>query len=197
MSGNTETPTLDPRIIILSAPSGSGKTTILKALLRATDKLAFSVSATTRPPRTNEIDGKDYYFISVENFRTQITANAFLEWEEVYPGKLYGTYRSEIDRILLTGKFPIFDVDVHGGINLKKEFGPAALAIFIQPPSLAVLESRLRARGSESERDILARVAKASEELKLADQFDVIVFNHDLDTAVNNAIVKIAKFLNL
>lgn len=172
------------KLIIFSAPSGSGKTTLVHHLLpKAELKLAFSVSATSRTKRPNEEHGKDYYFLSVDDFRNRISKNAFLEWEEVYTDQFYGTLRSEIDRIHSEGKTVVFDVDVIGGLNLKKEFGENALAIFVQPPSVKELERRLRHRSTESEESLTKRVAKSAEELEYANQFDVVIVNDDLDTA--------------
>ncbi len=184
------------KCIIVSAPSGAGKTTIVKHLLQSIPSLAFSVSATSRPPRSNEVDGKDYRFLSEENFRKRIQANEFLEWEEVYPGRFYGTLKSEENRLSGEGKHIIFDLDVVGGVNLKAHFGSAALALFIQPPSLAVLAGRLRNRSTETEDTLAVRLSKASSELKFAGQFDKIVINDNLEEACRQSEIWIKEFLN-
>jgi len=184
------------KCIIVSAPSGAGKTTIVKHLLKSIPSLAFSVSATSRPPRSNEVDGKDYHFLSEENFRKRIQANEFLEWEEVYPGRFYGTLKSEENRLSGEGKHIIFDLDVVGGVNLKAHFGSAALALFIQPPSLEVLAGRLRNRSTETEDTLAVRLSKASSELKFAGQFDKIVINDDLEEACRQSEIWIKEFLN-
>jgi len=184
------------KCIIVSAPSGAGKTTIVKHLLKSIPSLAFSVSATSRPPRSNEVDGKDYRFLSEENFRKRIQANEFLEWEEVYPGRFYGTLKSEENRLSGEGKHIIFDLDVVGGVNLKAHFGSAALALFIQPPSLEVLAGRLRNRSTETEDTLAVRLSKASSELKFAGQFDKIIINDDLEEACRQSEIWIKEFLN-
>jgi len=184
------------KCIIVSAPSGAGKTTIVKYLLQSIPSLAFSVSATSRPPRSNEVDGKDYRFLSEENFRKRIQANEFLEWEEVYPGRFYGTLKSEENRLSGEGKHIIFDLDVVGGVNLKAHFGSAALALFIQPPSLEVLAGRLRNRSTETEDTLAVRLSKASSELKFAGQFDKIIINDDLEEACRQSEIWIKEFLN-
>jgi guanylate kinase len=184
------------KCIIVSAPSGAGKTTIVKHLLQSIPSLAFSVSATSRPPRSNEVDGKDYRFLSEENFRKRIQANEFLEWEEVYPGRFYGTLKSEENRLSGEGKHIIFDLDVVGGVNLKAHFGSAALALFIQPPSLEVLAGRLRNRSTETEDTLAVRLSKASSELKFAGQFDKIIINDNLEEACRQSEIWIKEFLN-
>ncbi len=184
------------KLIIFSAPSGSGKTTLVHHLLSKSElKLAFSVSATSREKRPNEEHGKDYYFLSADEFRNRIEKGDFLEWEEVYSGQYYGTLRSEIDRIHSEGKTVVFDVDVVGGVNLKKEFGENALAVFVQPPSIEELEKRLRNRSTESEESLIKRVAKAAEELKYADQFDAVLVNDDLEIAKQEAHKLISDFI--
>lgn len=177
---------MDGKLIIFSAPSGAGKTTIVKHLLsKFPDKLSFSISASTRQPRANEIDGKDYYFISKEAFLHKIAHKEFVEFEEVYSGTFYGTLRSEIDRIWASGKIVIFDIDVIGGLHLKRKFGKQALAIFVQPPSLDVLVHRLRSRGTDSDEKLEERIAKADKELKFSNEFDIILENDNLeDTCV-------------
>ncbi|TCK83108.1 guanylate kinase [Albibacterium bauzanense] len=175
---------MEGKLIIFSAPSGAGKTTIVKHLLsKFPDKLAFSISASTRQPRTNEVDGKDYYFISKEAFLHKIAHKEFVEFEEVYSGTFYGTLRSEIDRIWASGKIVIFDIDVIGGLHLKKKFGKQALAIFVQPPSLDILIHRLRSRGTDSEDKLKERIAKADKELKFSSEFDIILENDNLEDA--------------
>ncbi|MFT4982376.1 MAG: guanylate kinase [Bacteroidia bacterium] len=184
------------KLIIFSAPSGSGKTTLVHHLLpKAELKLAFSVSATSRTKRPNEEHGKDYYFLSVDDFRNRISKGDFLEWEAVYTDQFYGTLRSEIDRIHSEGKTVVFDVDVVGGLNLKKEFGENALAIFVQPPSVKELERRLRHRSTESEESLTKRVVKSAEELEYANQFDVVIVNDDLDTAKAEAHKLVSDFI--
>jgi len=172
------------KLIIFSAPSGSGKTTLVHHLLSKPElKLAFSVSATSREKRPNEIHGKDYYFLTPDEFRTRIDKNEFLEWEEVYENQFYGTLRSEINRIHSEGKTVVFDVDVVGGVNIKKQFGDDALAVFVQPPSIEELERRLKSRSTESEESLAKRVGKAAEELNFSNQFDVVLVNDNLEIA--------------
>ncbi len=182
------------KAIIVSAPSGAGKTTIVKELLKAIPTLAFSVSACTRPKRINEVDGKDYYFISPDEFREKIKQDAFIEWEEVYPGNYYGTFKSEINRIWSEGKNVIFDVDVAGGVNLKRYFGLKALAIFIEPPSVGHLETRLINRKTDSAESIETRLNKAKYELTFAKEFDLVIVNDVLETAVTTTIKSITDF---
>jgi len=170
-------------MIIVAAPSGSGKTTLVQAMLAHFRGFAFSISATTRAPRGHEVDGQDYYFMSRETFEARRDAGDFLEWEEVYEGRYYGTLRSEVDRILSAGEVPLFDVDVEGALNLKRQFGERALAIFIQPPSPEVLLARLQARGTDSPEEVARRYAKARQELAYAPQFDYVLINDDLEAA--------------
>jgi guanylate kinase len=183
------------KCIIFSAPSGAGKTTIVHHLLNANIGLAFSVSACSRDPRPNETDGKDYYFLGLEGFRKLIKEDAFIEWEEVYTDNYYGTLRSEIERIWSEGKTVIFDVDVVGGLNIKRIFGGQALAIFVQPPSYDELEKRLRHRSTESEEKINMRMAKARKELSSASEFDVILINDDLEVACSEAKRMVTEFI--
>ncbi|HOH55211.1 MAG TPA: guanylate kinase [Paludibacteraceae bacterium] len=171
------------KLIILSAPSGTGKSTLVQYLLTRPFDLEFSVSATSRPPRGNEQNGKEYYFLSKEEFQKKIAQNEFLEYEEVYPGCYYGTLRSEIDRISAKGKNIIFDVDVLGGLNIKKQYNGRALAIFIAPPSLEELKKRLMIRGTDSPEMIAKRLEKAEFEMSFAPQFDVVIVNDDLEKA--------------
>lgn len=183
------------KLIIFSAPSGSGKTTIVKHLLEQNFNLSFSVSATSREPRTGEIHGKDYYFISEKEFRKKIATNEFLEWEEVYSGIFYGTLKSEVERIRNAGKNVIFDVDVVGGLNIKKYYGNEALAIYVQPPSVEELKKRLQNRSTESQEKINMRIAKAEEELTYAARFDLIIINDNLESALKIVESKVAEFL--
>lgn len=179
---------MEGKLIIFSAPSGAGKTTIVKRLLeKYGDKIAFSISASTREPRAGEIDGEDYYFISKEEFLHRIAKKEFVEFEEVYSGTFYGTLRSEIERIWEEGKAVIFDIDVIGGLHLKRKFGDNALAVFVQPPTLDVLIDRLRGRGTDSEEKLKERIEKAGKELAYADKFDVILKNDNLEDACNEA----------
>ena len=176
------------KALIFSAPSGSGKTTIVKHLLETNPDLGFSISASTRDKRgRTESHGKDYYFLSPEEFKSKIDANEFIEWEEVYAGNFYGTLKSEIDRIWQSGKDVIFDVDVKGGLNLKKYFGDRALAVFVKVPSLEVLKERLSDRGTESAESLSRRLFKAKFEMSFQDQFDVVLVNEDLKTSLAEA----------
>ncbi|MBW6459921.1 MAG: guanylate kinase [Bacteroidales bacterium] len=183
------------KCIIVSAPSGAGKTTIVRRLLKAGMGLEFSVSATSRPPRQNERHGKDYYFISAEAFRNKIHNGELLEWQEVYKDHYYGTLKSEVDRIWGNGRHVIFDVDVKGGINLKKKFPEVSLSLFIMPPSPEELEKRLKLRSSDTPEAIAMRVQKAAEELESAGKFDRVIVNNDLETAVMETITAVRQFL--
>ena len=185
------------KCLIFSAPSGAGKTTIVKHLLAQSLDLEFSISACTREKRDGEIHAKDYYFLSQEEFQSNIDKDNFIEWEEVYPLHSYGTLKEEIERIWAKGKHVIFDVDVVGGLNLKKYFGEDALAIFVMPPSIEALEDRLRGRGTESEERLERRLSKAKQELITADQFDRILFNDNLAIACNEAKDIAKAFLNI
>ena len=171
------------KLIVVSAPSGSGKSTLVHALLKQKLPLAFSISATSRPPRGKEQDGIDYHFLSLENFKKKIKEKAFVEYEEVYPNKFYGTLRSELEQKWLAGQHIIFDVDVFGGLNIKSQYPDQTLAIFIQAPSLEILEERLRIRGTESEAFVEERLTKAKLEMESATQFDVVMVNDDLESA--------------
>lgn len=176
---------MEGKLLIFSAPSGSGKTTIVREILRESKgRFAFSISATTRPRRHNEVDGKDYYFLSPEDFRKKIEEGAFVEWEMVYEDCYYGTLRSEIERIWSEGMHVLFDVDVKGGLNIKKQFGDRALAIFVQAPSLEALEERLLQRGTDTLESIQMRMAKAEEEMRYAQQFDARIINENLAIAL-------------
>ena len=190
MSFNTD------KLIIFSAPSGSGKSTIVNHLLSKTDlPLAFSISATTRLPRDLENDGVHYYFLNSINFKEDIEADKFIEYEEVYPDLFYGTYKSEIKRIWDSKQAVVFDIDVAGGIALKSKFPKESLSVFIQPPSIAELERRLRMRNTDQEEIIQMRVAKAKEELLTASKFDVILKNDDLPMALKEAEDLVSQFL--
>ncbi|WP_027377359.1 guanylate kinase [Kaistella palustris] len=183
------------KVIIFSAPSGSGKTTLVKHCLETFPELAFSVSCTTRNPRGEEKNTVDYHFITPENFREQIASEAFVEFEEVYENMYYGTLKAEVERIWQSGKTVIFDVDVKGGISLKNYFGDQALSIFIMPPSVAELELRLIARGTDELETIKTRVHKAAEEMTFKKQFDQIVINSDLDRAKKEVEFLVGNFL--
>lgn len=185
------------KLLIFSAPSGAGKTTIVKHLLsKYNDKLAFSISATTRELRGDEIDGKDYYFISKEDFLHKVAKQEFIEFEEVYSGTFYGTLRSEVERIWALGKHVIFDIDVVGGLRLKSKFPDEALSIFVNPPSLEILKARLSGRGTDSEEKLQERFAKAELELSYSDKFDVVLNNFELETAKAEAEKLVLDFIN-
>lgn len=185
------------KLIVFSAPSGSGKTTIVRHLLNDTDlPLAFSISATTRKPRPGEVDGKDYYFLSVEAFKERIAKDAFVEWEEVYEGVLYGTLKTEIERIWNAHRAVIFDIDVEGGISIKQFFKEKALTVFVQPPSIEDLRNRLESRNTESQEQLEVRVNKASQELQKSTEFDTILINDQLEKALKEAEQIVAQFLS-
>jgi guanylate kinase len=184
------------KLIIISAPSGAGKSTIVKYLLDQELNLEFSVSATSRAPRGAEKDGTDYYFLSVEEFRRRIKNDAFVEWEEVYEDQLYGTLKSELDRIWSHGSHVLFDVDVKGGVHLKDIYKHQAISIFIMPPSIRELEKRLIARGTDADYKIKMRLEKAAEELRLADSFDSIVANNNLEEAEKNVYKLVKGFID-
>jgi len=186
---------MEGKLVIISAPSGAGKTTIVKHLLESGLKLSFSVSATTRPIRGNETEGEDYFFLTVKEFKKKIKNNEFVEWEEVYKDMFYGTLKSELERIWTNGNHVLFDVDVNGGISLKNKFGTNSIAIFIMPPSVSELENRLVKRGTDTPEKIRLRVEKARDELKLANQFDTIIVNHQLDKAKEETLKIVASFL--
>jgi guanylate kinase len=186
---------MEGKLIIVSAPSGAGKTTIVNYLLQNVSGLEFSISATTRSPRGKEKDGKEYYFISSKDFTDRIGRNEFAEWEEVYKDHFYGTLKSEIERIWAKGNHVIFDVDVKGGINLKKIFGNKAISIFIMPPSVMELKKRLLARATDNPAKIKMRVEKAIEEMKLAEKFDHIVINDNLEQARYEVCKVVRSFL--
>jgi len=185
------------KLIVFSAPSGSGKTTIVRHLLGKEDlNLEFSISAASREPRGEEVSGKEYYFISTEEFKKHIKAEDFLEWEEVYRDNFYGTLKSEIERIWALGKNVIFDIDVAGGLRIKHKFPEQTLAVFVKPPSIDELKIRLKKRSTESDDKINMRIAKASVELATAPQFDKIIKNYDLETAKEEAYQLVKAFVN-
>ncbi len=187
---------LNGKLIIFSAPSGSGKTTIVRHLLKTfPDLLEFSISATSRPRRGVEENGKDYHYLTVDEFKEKIDNKEFLEWEEVYSGVHYGTLRSEVDRIWAKGKHVIFDIDVEGGLNLKNQFGDQALAIFVMPPSIKILEERLNTRSTDSPESIARRVEKAEKELRTADLFDTFILNEILEEAFIKAEKVVSEFV--
>jgi len=183
------------KLVIFSAPSGAGKSTLVNYLLPQFPQLSFSISATSRAPRGQEEHGKDYYFLSSEEFKVRVAQDELLEWEEVYSGTYYGTLRTEVERIWSRGKVVVFDIDVVGALNLKKQFGDRALALFVQAPSVEILEHRLRGRGTDSEEKIQQRVAKATIEMARAPEFDKVVINDNLDTAKAEALAILKDFL--
>lgn len=186
---------VQPRIVIFSAPSGAGKTTILHAVLQRMPSLRFSVSATTRQPRQGEIDGRDYYFLSPDQFFEAVKHNDFVEWQEVYPGRYYGTLKREVERLTGQGNIVVFEVDVMGGINLKKHYGDDALALFINPPSVQALHQRLKARATENADEIERRITKAEYEMGFAMHYDKVVLNDNLEHAVQQVMRHIEEFL--
>lgn len=186
------------KLIIFSAPSGSGKTTIVRHLLKQPKlNLAFSVSATSREKRGEEKEGEHYYFLSLSDFKQHIKNDDFLEWEEVYRDNFYGTLKSEVERLWAEGKNVIFDIDVAGGLRIKKKFPEQTLAVFVKPPSVDELKIRLKKRSTESDEKINMRIAKASVELATAPQFDTVIKNYDLDTALKEAEELVANFIGL
>ena len=186
------------KLIIVSAPSGSGKSTIISWLMKHPElRLAFSISCTSRPPRGNERNGVEYFFLTPDEFRRRIEADEFLEYEEVYEGRFYGTLKSQVEHQLSQGQNVVFDVDVKGGCSLKKYFGDRALSIFIQPPSVEELRRRLENRGTDSPEVIADRVAKAEYELTFAPMFDRVVVNDDLETAQQEALGLVSRFLEI
>ena len=185
------------KMLIVTAPSGAGKTTIVRHLLKTFDNLSFSVSATTRPPREGEVDGKDYYFLTLRKFNNRIKKDAFAEWEEVYPGKFYGTLKKEIAKKWRKKKDLVFDIEVKGATNLKKLYGDRALAVFIKPPSLAELISRLENRDTENKKTLAERIARAKEELTYENNFDKVLINDDLAVALKEAEAIVRDFFEL
>ena len=184
------------KLIVISAPSGAGKTSIVHQLLKDIPELSFSVSASSRERRENEVHGKDYYFLGVEGFQQKIKEDAFLECEQVYENQYYGTLKSEIERIWSEGKTVIFDVDVLGGLNIKKQYSKECLSIFIMPPSLEILAERLIGRGSESDQSAKKRLDKAAQEISKNKQFDTIILNDDFKTACEQTKEIITNFIN-
>ena len=184
------------KLIIFSAPSGSGKSTIVRRLLMRDVPIEFSVSATNRAPRGAEKNGVDYYFISSAEFKSKINSKAFLEWEEVYPDRYYGTLNAEVDRIWANGKHIVFDIDVEGGLNLKKQFGERALSVFIKAPSIDVLKERLMARNTEDQENLNMRLDKVQSEMAYAKYFDLVIVNDDLEIAQEQAYQKVMDFIN-
>jgi guanylate kinase len=186
------------KMIIFSAPSGSGKTTLVRHICKTfPDYIEFSISATSRPKRGVEINGKDYHYLSVEEFMKRVANNEFLEWEEVYAGTHYGTLRSSVEAIWAKGKAVIFDIDVEGGLNLKNQFKHQALAVFVMPPSIKILEQRLKMRSTDSDESIARRIAKAEKELKTAELFDVFILNENLEKACLRAEEVVKEFLEI
>lgn len=195
MCSDREERITDSKVLIVSAPSGAGKTTLVNHLLSAGLPLMFSVSATSRKPRGNEVNGREYYFISSADFRKRIRKGEFIEWQEVYEDHYYGTLRSEIRRIAGENKIPLFDVDVQGGVNLKNIFGERALAIFIMPPSIDELRARLVKRGTDTAEKIEMRVEKAASEILLAERFDRVIINDQLDKACSDILAAVREFI--
>jgi len=189
------TPDGKRKVLIISAPSGAGKSTLVSHLLEAGLPLMFSVSATSRKPRGNEVDGREYYFVTAAEFRRRVRRGEFVEWQEVYRDHYYGTLHKEIERIYGEGKIPLFDVDVMGGINLKKIFGEEALSVFVMPPSVEELRKRLIRRGTDSPVKIEMRVEKAASELLLADRFDLVIINDDLEKACTEIMRIVTEFI--
>ena len=185
------------RIIIITAPSGAGKTSITRWLLKKYPQLAFSVSATTRSPRSHEKDGVDYYFLSVDDFSQKIVHKEFAEWEMVYEGRYYGTLKAELKRIWNESKVPVLDIEVKGAIHMQKQYPKSILSLFIEPPSVDELRRRLETRGTETEASLEARVSKAAYEISFKDHFDKIIVNNDLDLACQQADAAIGEFLRL
>lgn len=183
------------KLLIFSAPSGSGKTTLVKYLMQHMDNLSFSISATSRKIRGGEKDSKDYYFLSANEFRKKIANDEFVEWEEVYTDKYYGTLKSEVERIRNKGQNVVFDVDVVGGVNIKKMYGEDALAIFVMPPSVEILKQRLTNRGTDSDNDIKIRIDKAEYELSFANKFDIVIVNDNLEKAQKETFEVVRKFV--
>lgn len=183
------------KAIIISAPSGAGKTSIIKQVMQKIPELAFSVSACTREKRPGEEDGKDYHFLSPDAFKEHVRQGDFVEWEEVYENLFYGTLKSELQRIWDQGKMPLFEVDIKGGLNLKQYFGNEALSIFISPPDIQTLEQRLRSRGTEDEASLRKRIGKAAFELEHAGKFDRVVVNRDLNEAITETLNVIQEFM--
>lgn len=185
------------KLLVFAAPSGAGKTTIVHYLLERLSCLAFSVSATSRRPRAGEVDGKDYYFLTGEEFRKKTEEGAFVEWEEVYPGMFYGTLISEVERLWKSGKHIIFDIDVKGALNIKRQFPERTLTVFVRPPGLETLRERLQKRDTESGSSLEVRLQKAAEELVFANQFDEVLVNEELERALHEAEQMVRSFLEI
>tara|TARA_B100000242_G_scaffold98027_2_gene67387 strand:+ start:2087 stop:2659 length:573 start_codon:yes stop_codon:yes gene_type:complete len=184
------------KLIIFSAPSGSGKSTIVRHLITRDVPIEFSISATNRAPRGREENGVDYYFLSTEEFKSKINSNSFLEWEEVYPDSYYGTLKAEVDRIWENGKHVVFDIDVEGGLNLKKQFGERALSVFIKVPSIDILKQRLMARNTEDQENLNMRLNKAESEMDYAKYFDLVIINDNLEIVQEQAYQKVMDFIS-
>ncbi len=184
------------KMICVSAPSGAGKTSLVRGLLQRIPELSFSISATSRPIRGSEQDGVDYYYLTADDFRSRVQRGELLEWEEVYPGSFYGTLNSEIERLQGLGKTPVLDMDVYGALGLKKRFADRVLTVFVMPPRMEVLRTRLEQRGTDSPERIAERLAKAEEELLLSEEFDRIVWNDDFEHALNEAEQLIRHYLS-
>ena len=186
------------KLIIFSAPSGSGKTTLVRHILKTfPNDIAFSISATSRPKRGIEVNGKDYHYLSIEDFKQKVENNEFLEWEEVYAGTHYGTLKTEVEQIWAQGKAVIFDIDVEGGLNLKSQFKDKSLAVFVMPPSIKILEERLHSRSTDNKESIARRIAKAEKELKTAELFDDFILNEVLEEACIKAEEIVGDFLKI
>lgn len=183
------------KLVVFSAPSGAGKTTLVRYLMGKIPSLSFSVSAASRKARKNEVNGKDYHFLTVDEFKKSIKEDAFVEWEEVYKDHFYGTLSSEVERIRNKGLHVVFDVDVKGGVNIKKIFGKDVLAVFVEPPSINALKLRLENRATDSIKDIQTRIEKAKEEINFAPFFDIIIVNDDLDKAKKEVFEKVSEFI--
>ena len=184
------------KLILFCGPSGSGKTSLVHYLLQKYPLFTFSVAATTRPKRKNEIDGKDYYFLTVEEFKNKIDKGDFLEWEEVYPGRFYGTLKSEVERLTALGKVVLFDVDVKGGLSIRKYYGDRILDVFVMPPSLSELKKRLLARQSETDDSLEKRISKSGLEMNFADQFTYIIVNDEFQKTIYDATLLVENFLS-
>jgi guanylate kinase len=187
---------MEGKLLIFCAPSGAGKSTIVQHLMKMEAKLAFSISCTSRKPRQGELHGREYYFLTPQQFKEKIENKEFVEWEEVYPDQFYGTLKSEVERIWDEGFHALFDIDVMGGLNLKESFGDKALSIFVKPPSIEVLEERLRSRGTDDEESLQKRIGKAAYELSFAPRFDRILVNDSLEKALAEAEALLGEFLS-